>query len=97
MLSGTYGPWYLPRKAVWFLPGMSNATGKTFFLSTLLCIYRFDTCFFLFLLIFILHLYILCVIIYFFCLSLFSFISSFMRNNLARSQTDCDGATYQYR
>ena len=32
MLSGTYGPWYLPRKAVWFLPGMSNATGKTFFL-----------------------------------------------------------------
>ena len=97
MLSGTYGPWYLPRKSVWFLPGMSNATGKTFFLLLFYVFIDLTHIFFLFLLIFILHLYILCIIIYFFCLSLFSFISSFMRNNLARSQTDCDGATYQYR
>ena len=41
MLSGTYAVWALvpPRKAVWSLPGMSKATGKTFFLLLFLYVF----------------------------------------------------------
>ena len=70
---------------------------ENFLPSTLfICIYRFDTYFF-FLSPLFYSTFVYLVYYYIFLLSLFSFKSSFMRDNLARSQTDCDGATYQYR